>query len=185
MRTESKNTILAVIISVIAIFVPASILNKWIESIFFYVCHWMIREQFPKQYHHIIPATCRLITSCVCFFGVSFVLPLAWSLASAIPMCYFISWIGFTKKQVDDYEVAYERLKSQIERKSEFHTDTCTEEELRERCRELRFSEENTRLAVEFFIKKTKQSKIADELCVEEHAVSTRKLRFKQKLNKK
>lgn len=76
-------------------------------------------------------------------------------------------------------------LKEKLEKKKEFSVDACTEEELVERCKELRLSEENTRLAVEFFIKKTKQSKIADELRVEEHAVSTRKLRLKHKLNKK
>ena len=72
----------------------------------------------------------------------------------------------------------------ELEKKSEFNTDNCTEEELIARCKELRFSEENTLLAIEFFIKKTKQSEIADKLCVEEHAISTRKLRLKKKLNK-
>lgn len=127
---------------------------------------------------------CRLITSVVFFFGVSFILPLALSLFSAIPICYFISWVGFTKKQADYYELKYYRLKEELEKKCEFNTDTCTENELIERCKELRFSEENTLLAIEFFIKKTKQSEIANKLCVDEHAVSTRKLRLKKKLNK-
>lgn len=66
-----------------------------------------------------------------------------------------------------------------------FCIDKCTEIELIERCKEVGLSEENTMLAVEFFIKKTKQSEIAKRLCVEEHAISTRKLRLKQKLNLK
>jgi hypothetical protein len=65
-----------------------------------------------------------------------------------------------------------------------FDVDFCTEAELLTRCREVCLSEENTNLAVDFFIKKTKQSEIADSLCVEEHAVATRKLRLKKKLNK-
>lgn len=184
-KIKLKNTILAIIVSVVAIFVPSLIFNKWIEGVVFFFAHWFIREQFPKQYHCTSHAMCRLITSIVFFFGVSFCLPLALSLFSAIPICYFISWVGFTKKQADYYETKYLRLKRELEKKKTFSTDTCTETELIERCKELRFSEENTNLAIEFFIRKTKQSKIADRLCIEEHAISTRKLRLKKKLNNK
>lgn len=126
---------------------------------------------------------CRLITSAVFFFGVSFILPLGWSLFSAVPICYFISWVGYTKKQADDYELKYLRIKEELERKSEFNTNNCTEEQLIARCKELKFSEENTQLAIELFIKKTKQSKLADNLCVDEATIRIRKLRLKKKLN--
>lgn len=183
MKIKKKNLILAITISVIAIFIPSILLNKWLEGIVFFICHWVIREQFKKQYHHIVPSICRLITSATFFFGVSFILPLALSLFSAVPICYFISWVGFTKKQADDYELKYLRLKEELERKSEFNTNTCTEEQLIARCKELKFSEENTLLSIELFIKKTKQSELSDKYCVEEHAISTRKLRLKKKLN--
>lgn len=183
--TKIKNTILAVAVSVIAIFIPAFILEKYIEGAFFFICHWLIREQFPRQYHHIIPAMCRLLTSVIFFFGVSFMIPLAWSFVSAVPICYFISWVGFTKKQADVYELKYTKLKEQLEKKKEFNLATCTEQELIERCQELRMSEENTKLCVEFFIKKTKQKVIADELNIEEKSVQMRKLRLKNKLNRK
>lgn len=182
-KIKFKNKILAIITSIVAIFLPSLIFGKWIEGVVFFFCHWFIREQFPKQYHHIVPAMCRLITSIIFFFGVSFVLPMALSLVSAIPINYFIGWVGFTKKQADYYELKYFRLKEKLEQKREFNTDTCTETELIDRCKDLHLSEENTRLAIEFFIKKTKQSKIAEQICVEEHAISTRKLRLKKKLN--
>lgn len=183
-KIKVKNAILAVVVSTIAIFVPSLIFDKWVEGIVFFICHWLIREQFPKQYHRSTHAMCRLITSVVFFFGISFILPLALSLFSAVPICYFISWVGFTKKQADYFELKYYRLKEQLESKKEFDVDTCTEEELIERCKELRLSNENILLAIEFFIKKTKQSELADKMCVEEHAISTRKLRLKKKLNK-
>lgn len=185
MKTKTKNSILAIITSIVAIFIPSLIFGKWIEGIVFFFFHWFIREQFPKQYHHIIPAMCRLITSVVFFFGVSFCLPLALSLFSAIPICYFISWIGFTKKQADDFEVKYLRLKRELEKKSEFNIETCTKEQLIARCNELHFSNDKTELAIEFFIKKTKQSELADKLCVEEHSITRRKMRMKQQLNNK
>lgn len=182
-KIKLKNRILAVITSIVAIFLPSLLFHKWIEGIVFFICHWLIREQFSKQYHHIVLAMCRLIISTVFFFGVSFVLPLELSLISAIPINYFIGWVGFTKKQADYYEMKYLRLKEKLEQKKDFNTDTCTKDELIARCKELRLSEENTNLAIEFFIKKTKQSEIANSLCVEEHAISTRKLRLKKKLN--
>lgn len=185
MKTKTKNLILAIIVSVVAIFLPSLIFGKWIEGIVFFFCHWLIREQFPKQYHHIVPSMCRLITSVIFFFGVSFCLPLAFSLFSAIPICYFISWVGYTKKQADDYEIKYERLKSELEKKSEFNTETCTKEQLIERCNELRFSKDKTELAIEFFINKTKQSQLADKLCIDEKSIQQSKRRLKQKLNNK
>ena len=142
MKSKIKNTILAIVVSIIAIFIPSLIFNKWIEGIVFFFCHWFIREQFPKQYHHIVHSMCRLITSLVFFFGVSFVLPMGLSLFSAIPINYFIGWVGYTKKQADDYEVQYELLKEQY----------CNEkEELLCKCRNARLSQRDTEIAVMYF----------------------------------
>lgn len=185
MKTKTKNLILAIITSVVAIFIPSLIFDKWIEGVVFFFCHWFIREQYEKQYHHIVPAMCRLITSIIFFFGVSFILPFALSLFSAIPICYFISWVGFTKKQADYYELKYTRLKEELERKSEFNTDTCSKDELIARCNELHFSKDKTELAIEFFINKTKQSELADKFCVDEKSIQQSKRRLKQKLNNK
>lgn len=185
MKAKIKNLILAIAVSVVAIFLPAWILNKWFEGVFFFICHWLIREQFPKQYHHIIPSMCRLITSVIFFFGVSFILPFALSLFSAIPINYFIGWVGFTKKQADSYQTKYERLKAKLEKSAEFDLDNCTREELISRCTELKFSEEDTELAVKLFMRDFKQVEIAKELCIEERSVQQKKRRLKQKLNKK
>lgn len=184
LKSKTKNIILAIAVSVVAIFIPSIILDKIIEGVFFFICHWLIREQYPKQYHHVIPSICRIITASVFFFGVCFVLPFSLSLFSAIPINYFVGWVGFTKKQADDFEVKYLRLKNQLEKENAFNVDNCTEESLIERCKELGFNEENTSLAIEFFIKKTKQSKIADLLFIDEKSVQTKKRRFRKKLNK-
>lgn len=180
MKAKIKNLLLAIIVSVVAIFIPSFLLNKWVEGIFFFICHWLIRYQFPKQYHHIIPSMCRLITSIVFFFGVSFILPFGLSLLSAIPITYFISWVGFTKKQSDYYETKYLRLKEELESKETFCVNNCTEEQLRKRCKELNFNEYRTNLAIEFFIKRTKQSKIADMFCIDEKSVQQNKRRMKK-----
>jgi predicted membrane protein len=185
MKAKSKNLILAIVVSIVAIFIPSFLFDKWFEGIIFFVCHWLIREQFPKQYHHIVPSICRTITSTIFFFGVSFILPFSLSLLSAIPINYLIGWVGFTKKQADDYETKYERLKAELDKKNEFNTDTCTREQLIKRCEELHFSQDKIDLAIEFFIEKTKQSEIAEELCIEEKSVTRKKFRMKQELNNK
>ena len=184
MKRKTKNMILAIVVSAVAIFIPALIFGKWVEAFFFFVCHWFIREQFKEQYHHIIPSMCRLITATVFFFGVSFVLPLSFSVFSAIPINYFIGWIGFNKRNADFYEYKYEKLKKELENKGDFSADNCTEAELVCRCQELGFSKENTLLCVELFILKTKQSKLSDKYCVEEKSIQRRKNRLKKKLNK-
>lgn len=156
MKAKIKNIVMAVITSIIAIFLPALIFNKWVEAIVFFVCHWLIREQFPKQYHHIVLSMCRLITSSVFFFGVSFVLPKELSLFSAIPICYFISWVGYTKKQADDYEVQCTRLKEKY----------CNEkEDLLVKCRKARLSERDTELAIMYFYEKKTPKDIWLWLC--------------------
>jgi hypothetical protein len=103
---------------------------------------------------------CRLITSVVFFFGVSFVLPFGLSLFSAIPINYFIGWVGFTKKQADDYELKYERLREKY----------CNEkEELLLKCRTAKLSQRDTEIAVLYFYEKKTPKEIWLWLC--EHKV--------------
>lgn len=156
MNNKVKNKILAIITSIVAIFLPTWIFNKWIEGVVFFFCHWFIREQFPKQYHHILPSMCRLITSVVFFFGVSFVLPFELSLFSTIPINYFIGWVGFTKKQADGYELKYERLKGKY----------CNEkEELLLKCRNAKLSQRDTEIAVMYFYEKKTPKEIWLWIC--------------------
>lgn len=156
MKTKTKNKFLAVATSVIAIFIPAFIFNKYIEGIIFFFCHWFIREQFPKQYHHILPAMCRLITSIVFFFGVSFVLPFGISLFSAIPINYFIGWVGYTKKQADYYELKCKRLQEKF----------CNEKELLlYKCRKAKLSQRDTEIAILYLYDKKTPKEIWIWLC--------------------
>jgi predicted membrane protein len=183
MKRKRINLILAIAVSVIAIFLPSLLFNKWVEGIVFFVCHWVIREQFKRQYHHVIPAMCRLITGVVFFFVVSFILPFTLSLLSAIPINYFVGWVGFTKRTADYYEVKYNELKYEIEKSKEFSADNCTEEQLVSRCRELGMKGEQIDLAIEFFIKKTPRKELAEKYFIEADSIKKRKQRMRTKLN--
>ena len=90
-----------------------------------------------------------------------------------------IDYLAYKHKDYEDKRLELTELK----KPKPFSVDTCTEDELLERCKTLRFSEENTNLAIEFFIKKTKQSLIAERLCTDEKYVKLKKHRLKQKLN--
>lgn len=61
----------------------------------FCVAHIVIRKYFDKQYHCGTTATCMFTTLSIAFFGIMYTFPLALSLLSTIPMCFFISWVGY------------------------------------------------------------------------------------------
>lgn len=143
MKTKTKNTILLFLVVIIASLIPALIFGKWIEAIIFILCHTLIRPQFLKQYHHIIPAICRSISSIVVFFGISFILPLEWSLLSAIPINYFISWVGFIKRDRDVLEVKCMWLRQKLEQ---------PETKLLLKCRIAGLSDRDTKIAKMYYI---------------------------------
>lgn len=146
--------------------------NKEIEALCFCIAHIVLRPKFKKQYHSNFTSVCLFMTVNIAFLGILFCFPIETSLLSAIPLAFGVAWIGY---------IAQDRL--DLLTPKPFNTDTCTESELIARCKQLHFSDENTALAIEFFIRKTKQSVIADQLCIDEKSVTTRKKRMKQKLN--
>ena len=156
MNTKTKNTILVILVVIIASLVPAIIFGKWKEAICFNICHCLIRPQFKREYHHIIPEICRTITGCVFFFGISFVLPFSISFISAIPINYIIGWIGCVKATSDYYEKECSRLREKY----------CNDkEELLLKCRNAKLSERDTKLALMHFYENKTPKEIWLWLC--------------------
>lgn len=166
-KTTTKNKILVILTSIIASVVPALIFDKWVEAVIFIVCHTLIRQQFKDQYHHIIPAMCRIITAAVFFFGICFVLPTELSLISAIPINYLISWVGAVKKQSDVWELQCERQRQKIvgllERYE--HAKYSPLELLLEKCEQKHISKRNTQIAVMYYIERKAPKEIWEWLC--------------------
>lgn len=155
--------------------------DRWFEGIAFCIAHYFIRPNLDYTYHS--KSHCLQLTLFIVWCCIPNTLNLTISLLSAIPIAFFICWIGCifeekTRKTKELIDIKTEKLKYK------FNTETCTKKQLLIRCQELRFSKENTELAIEFFINKTKQSIIAEKLCIEELSVARQKLRLKQKLNK-
>ena len=160
MKSKTKNIILGILTAIIVSAIPAIIFGKWVEAIIFVLCHTFIRPQFEKEYHHILPSICRTITAIVFFFGISFVLPIEISLMSAIPICYFIGWVGCNKAQRDYYERKFYELQEKF----------CNnEQELLRKCRLAKLSERDTILAQMYLVEKKTPKDIWLWLCEQKY----------------
>lgn len=156
------------------------LVGKPIEFALIFLPYFFTKGFYERQYHAKSLKQCLLLSVGIFALAVTITLPksysvcfsLAFGLAIALVSCK----VGNAQHIAHEYAV--------LTAPKPFNIDTCTESELLERCQELRLSEENTELAVDFFIRKTKQSVIADRLCVDETSIARRKLRLKQKLNK-
>lgn len=181
----------AVLIS--PLFILSVFLGLWTECALIIGLLFIYKAVYPYQYHSDKNGTCVLISYITVALGILlayvfnreyFLLILA---DNAI--AYTSARIGNMQRTAKKYELIAEPYAELVQfyeayiAPRPFNTDTATETELLDRCRELHFSEENTELAVEFFVKKTKQSTLADRLCVEEDTIRKRKMRMKKILN--
>ena len=141
-----------------------------------------IEEKYAVLHCATISA-CICVSTAICWFGLHLSLPMSISLISNIIVGVIFAIITWKIQEVIDMKAEYKTLKDKLENDKIFNIETCTREELIARCKELKFSKDNIELAVRLFIDKTKQSVIAEELCVEEHAIAKRKYRMKRELN--
>lgn len=171
----------------IIIFLFSFLLNKTLESAFVIFGYFGTRFVVPKIKHFNTSQKCITVTILTFIFSIGVLciskhLSLIWSgcVGTCLPLIMYAESLLFDKKY--DYNQLVEFFETNTICKK-FSVDNCTQDELIERCKQINLSDLNTKLAVEFFIKKTKQSILADKLCVNENSVSKRKQRLKQKLN--
>ena len=182
----------AVILGLLTAF--SCLIGKPIEFLLIFLPYFFTKGLYPKQFHARSLHECFILSLIVFSLAAMACVPCGTSITFAFVIGMAIAFIsykcGVVQSKIKDYEYIEPRYNKLVEfyKKStepkNFNVDTCSEDELKERCRGLHLSEENTKLAVEFFIRKTKQSIIADELCIDEKSVTTRKKRLKEKLNK-
>ena len=181
----------AVIISpLFALSIP---LDLWSECLSMITLLFFYKAIYPIQYHAERNFVCILLSYSTVIIGlvISYVFQKEYILITIL--CNAVAFIGARVGSMQMNEKKYMLIAepyaelvafyNQAVVKKPFNTDTCTESELIDRCRQLRFSDENTELAVEFFIRKTPQRIIADRLFIDEKSVTTRKKRMKAKLN--
>ena len=170
----------------------AWLIGKPIEFLLIFLPYFFTKGLYSRQFHS------RSLKECFSLSLVVFALALMACVPSGASIMFsvvlglaiaFISYkVGVIQFKLKDYEYIEPRYNFLVNfykdatAPKHFSVDTCTEQELRLRCSVLHLSHENTELAVEFFIRKTKQSIIADKLCIDEKSVTTRKKRLKAKL---
>lgn len=170
----------------------AWLIGKPIEFVFIFLPYFLTKGLYTRQFHSRSLKECFSLSLIVFALALMACVPSGESIMFSVVLglaIAFISYkVGVIQFKLKDYEYIEPRYNELVAfyenatKSKPFDVNTCTEEELRKRCEELRFSYDNTDLAVEFFIKKTKQSVIADKLCIDEKSVTTRKKRLKAKL---
>ena len=151
------------------------LMNKLIVFIGIFVPYFFSKGFYKTQFHTSSLKACFILSVLIFSFLITITLPHTYSI-----LCSFIigSLTAYASCKAGEIQ---HRLKEKPTLC--FNTDTCTKAELIERCNELKLSKENIDLAVALFIDKTKHKVLADQLCVEEKSITTRKKRLKQKLN--
>lgn len=94
------------------VFFCAWLFNKYVEAVLFCISHTVIRMLFDKQYHCGTTALCLFTTLTIAFFGIMYTLPIAVSLLSTIPICFFIAWVGYIVQDRIDCLLIIKKLKS-------------------------------------------------------------------------
>jgi hypothetical protein len=181
------------IITLAGIFGGVWLMDKLLIAPPFIVSLRLIRLKIETKYdvfHLASINACILLSIAVSLIGVYISLPVNVSFISniIIGVCFaIISWhiqdIINLKAKNHNLQKELEALNKNINEDKTFDVDNCTLEQLVFRCNELNLSKDATELAIEFFINKTKQSIIADKMCIEEKSVQQHKRRLRKKLN--
>ena len=160
------------------------LVGKPIEFALIFLPYFVTKGFYSRQYHASSLKQCLVLSIVIFALAVTITVPKEYSICFSLSFGLLISFasckIGNVQARLKELSEFYEEAICP----KPFNVDTCTESELLDRCKELHLSQDNTELAVDFFIRKTKQSELADRLCVDEPSIARRKSRLKQKLNK-
>lgn len=169
------------------------LIGKPIEFILIFLPYFISKNFYTVQFHSKSLKQCFTLSLMVFALATMATVSSNFSIMFSVLfgcVIAFVSYkVGIVQKKLNDYDYIEPRYNQLVEFYKEattpkpFSTDTCSRDELIARCNELKFSKENTDLAVEFFINRTKHSIIADRLCIDEKSVVMRKMRLKRKLN--
>lgn len=163
------------------------LIGKPTEFLLVFLPYFVTKGFYSTQYHATSLKTCFVYSLMIFAFVATIAMPKEYSINVSMILGCGIAYgsykIGTVQKKLKDYEHIKPRYEEMITPKP-FSCVSCTEADLIARCKELHYSEVKTELAVEFFIKKTKHSIIADRFCIEPNSVTMSKWRMKKDLEK-
>lgn len=123
----------------------------------FCLAHIIIRKKFDKQYHCETTALCLITTLTIAFFGIASILPVTISILSTIPICFFISWVGFVAQDRLDLIFINNKLKQRPELNEK--------DKFIKQCKDLRYNDLKTQIAVKLFVDKQGIKEVWNWLC--------------------
>ena len=156
-----------------SIFAYSFLIGKIGEGIAVIISYSALRWCFPTTWHHKKTLNCTLYSILIFCVMNTLALPFTVSLLSSVVLSLALTY-GLYKFQV--------LCDNQIIKRN-FDVDNCTEQELVERCREIKIKPENIALAIEFFINRKSRKELAQKYCIEEESVKQKKRRMKNQLN--
>lgn len=158
----------------ICYFVFSFFSHKVHEAVVVFVAYTFLRWCFPTTWHHNKTLCCitySIVTFCVC---ASLSMKVQYSILSSVVIALVLTYGLYKLQTLIDNKVV-----------TRFDVETCTEKELLDRCRKLKFTERQTRLAVEYFVKKKTHNVMADDECIDVQSSWKAKHRLKNRLNKR
>ena len=190
---KKLNKIVGEAVLISPLFIISIFFDLWSECLLIIVLLFFYKSMYPLQYHADKNIVCVALSYCTVIIGlvIAFVFRKQYLLMTLLfnAVAFISARVGSMQRQAEKYELIAEPYAELVEFYNQaiaprpFDTETATESELIDRCRALHFSDENTELAVEFFIRKTPHKVLADRLFIDEKSVTTRKKRMKIKLN--
>ena len=166
--------ILLYLVFAICYFAFSFFTHNMLVAIILFISYTFLRWCFPTTWHHNRTMCCitySIITFCVC---ANLSMKVQYSILSSVIVSLTLTFGLYKLQTLIDNSVV-----------TKFDADTCTEADLLKRCRELKFSARQTRLAVEYFIKKKTHNAVADEESIDVESSWKAKNRLKNKLNKR
>lgn len=187
---KKLNKVIGEAVLISPLFIISIFIDLWSECALIIALLFLYKSAYPMQYHSKRNIVCVGISYGAVIIGliIAYVFKREYIIIilSYNIVAYASARIGYLQRKAEKYELIadpYSELVKFYNSVTAFNPETATEAELVERCRRCGFSEDNTMLAVEFFIRKTPHKILADKLFIDEKSVTTRKKRMKLKLN--
>lgn len=149
--------------------------SKLLETAFLFLCYILLRFLTPKTFHSNNFYRCIFWSIVMFIVAIPMTLPLSISLFASVVMGYLISLVLY---HIQDYI----DLKIENEKNKMFNVETCTEEELIEKCKSKGFNQQDTDQCLIIFKSGLKGDALYKKLCYCERQVKNLRKKYRKLL---
>ena len=149
--------------------------DKIVASIFLFGCYLLLRGLTPKTFHHNNFFWCVFWSIVMFYVAIPMTLPLYVSILSSIVVGCIIDLILYYIQDYIDFRIKEEEAKR-------FNIDTCTTEELIEKCKIKGFSQQDIDQCIIIFKSGLKGENLYNKLCYCARQVKNLRKKYKKLL---